>query len=110
MHMATMSVAGYLIMKGCTPNQIKSAKLRLVNGANGSYPVMIVENANGDIFLPASKKYGFTTVDELNKFITDHGGSDLRVAYGFDTATHKDCANLCLKGDDNSITIDLTTF
>lgn len=109
--MATMSVAAFLTMKGCTPNEIKNARARLLTATDGSqYPALVVENGADAIFLATSKKHNFTTVDQLVDFINEHGGKDLCVAYGYDTQKHQDCACLCLKGEDNAPTINLSAF
>lgn len=109
--MATMSVAAFAISKGATPNQIKEGKFRMVKTLSGAtYPALVVECGTGALFLTPSKKYQgqFDTCEKLAGWVKDHMGQDLRVAYGYDTTTHKDSYSLCLKGDDNAITIDLT--
>lgn len=109
--MATMSVAAFCTMKGCTPNEIKNARVRLLTATDGSkYPALVVECGSDAVFLATSKKHNFTTVDQLVDFINQHGGVDLCVAYGYDTQTHKDCSCLCLKGEDNAPVINLSAF
>lgn len=109
--MATMSVAAFLTMKGCTPNEIKNARARLLTAGDGSkYPALVIENGTDAVFLATSKKHNFTTVEELTEFVNEHGGKDLCVAYGYDTTTHKDCACLCLKGEDNAPVLNLSAF
>jgi hypothetical protein len=109
--MATMSVAAYCTLKGCTPSEIRNARVRLLKNTKGDeYPALVVENGDKAIFLTTSKKYNFTTVDQMVNFISEHGGKDLCVAYGYDTQTHQDCACLCLKGEDNAPVINLSAF
>lgn len=109
--MATMSVAAFCTMKGCTPQEIKNARVRLLKTKTGDeYPALVVENGADVIYLPTSKKHEFTTVEQMVNFISEHGGKDLCVAYGYDTQKHTDCACLCLKGEDNAPVINLSAF
>lgn len=106
-----MSVAAFLTMKGCTPSEIKNARARLLTATDGSkYPALVVECGQDAVFLATSKKYNFSTVEQLTTFVSEHGGKDLCVAYGYDTQKHQDCACLCLKGEDNAPVLNLSSF
>jgi hypothetical protein len=95
---STMSIAAFLTMKGCTPNEIRSGKVELRTTPSGvmrpAFVVKMVVLEVKEFVLYAHERYSLNTIEEMEKWIEDHNGKDLCVAY---TDINNDLAYLCLK-------------